>query len=53
MVCVGSRKQKWCSGRGLNFIRTYQASIDIVDDIPPTVEIVQDTPLATRCVGER
>ena len=28
VVCVGAGKRKWCSGRGLNFMRTYQAYVD-------------------------
>jgi hypothetical protein len=47
VVCVGKERSNWCSGRGLNYIRTYKASVGIVDDLPPVVEIVQDTPLAT------
>ena len=46
VICVGADKRKWCSGRGLNYVRTYQATVVIADDIAPTVGILQDTPLA-------
>jgi 5-hydroxyisourate hydrolase-like protein (transthyretin family) len=47
VVCVGKDRRNWCSGRGRNYIRTFTASVGIVDDLPPAVEILPDTPLAT------
>jgi hypothetical protein len=47
IVCVGRHRGDWCSGRGRNYIRTYKASVGIVDDLLPSVEILPDTPLAT------
>jgi hypothetical protein len=46
VICVGDRKRKWCSARGRNYMRTYKASIGIVDNLPPAVAIMQNTPLA-------
>ena len=47
IICVGSAKRNWCSARGRNYVRTYQVWVDLVDYIPPVVQILQDTPLAT------
>jgi hypothetical protein len=47
VMCKGTRERPWCSGRQLNYLRTKSATFDVVDDIAPTVEILQDTPLAT------
>ena len=47
VVCVGAKRRKWCSGRGFNFIRTHEATITLVDTAPPSVQILQNTPLAS------
>ena len=47
VVCVGTKRKPWCSARELNYIRTYAATVDVVDNLPPAVEILPDTPLAT------
>jgi hypothetical protein len=47
VVCVGAPGRPSCSARGLNYIRTFQAKVGIVDDQPPAVAIAPDTPLAT------
>jgi hypothetical protein len=46
VICVGKARQRWCSARGANYIRTRFATVGLVDDLSPTVEIVPDTPLA-------
>ena len=46
VICVGNRASKTCSARGANFIRTYKASVDVVDNTGPTTSIIADTPLA-------
>ena len=47
VICKGKGRRDWCSARGLNYIRTRSARITLVDNQPPAVEILQDTPLAT------
>jgi hypothetical protein len=46
VICVGNRASKTCSARGRNFIRTYKASVDIVDNTAPTASIIANTALA-------
>lgn len=46
VICEGAPGHKACSGRGLNYIRTYQAEVGIEDDQAPSATIVTDTPLA-------
>jgi hypothetical protein len=46
VVCVGTKRQNWCSGNEANYINTEEASVVFSDALPPTVEIQQDTPLA-------
>ena len=46
VICVGNRTSKSCSARGANFIRTYKASVDVVDNTAPTASIIANTPLA-------
>jgi hypothetical protein len=44
VVCVGSKKKRFCSSRGLNYIRTFKAQATVVDTSPPAVSIIQDNP---------
>ena len=46
VACVGNRREKWCSARGLNYIRTEAATVQLVDYSPPAVAIVPNTPLS-------
>jgi len=46
VVCQGAPGRNVCSGRGANYIRTYQAQLGVTDDQPPTATIGMDTPLA-------
>lgn len=46
VICVGGNGHRSCSARGLNFVRTYKASVGVVDSLPPAVAIPPDTPLA-------
>jgi hypothetical protein len=43
-ICVGAPGRPSCSGRGLNYIRTLKFQADVVDNLLPTVRIVQDNP---------
>jgi hypothetical protein len=47
VICQGGGGRKSCSARCANYIRTYQAEVNIVDDQAPTATIVADTPLTT------
>ena len=47
VICMGGDGRKSCSSRGINYIRTYQAEVGVVDDQPPVATIALDTPLAT------
>jgi hypothetical protein len=47
VLCKGKGGRPWCSARGRNYIRTRSATVQLVDDLAPTVEILQDTPLAS------
>jgi hypothetical protein len=47
VICKGKGRRDWCSARGLNYIRTRHATVELVDDVPPAVGILQDAPLAT------
>jgi 5-hydroxyisourate hydrolase-like protein (transthyretin family) len=44
VICVGSTKKRFCSSRGLNYIRTFTARATVVDTSPPAVSIAQDNP---------
>ncbi|MGH2802456.1 MAG: hypothetical protein ACRDL4_05320, partial [Thermoleophilaceae bacterium] len=44
VVCVGKRRSRYCSSRGLNYIRTFKAQATVVDVSPPLVGILQDNP---------
>jgi len=46
IICVGDGNHNNCSARGLNYIRTLKAAVGIADVSPPTVSILQGTPLA-------
>ena len=46
VICKGKGRRDWCSARGLNYIRTKHATVELVDDVPPVVQILPDTPLA-------
>lgn len=39
VACVASRRQRSCSARGLNYIRTLAASVTVVDVTAPAVQI--------------
>ena len=43
-ICVGAPGRPYCSGRGLNYIRTFKAQADVVDNLLPAVRILQDNP---------
>lgn len=43
-VCVGGNGSHFCSSRGSNYIRTYQATAVVADSSPPSVAIAQDNP---------
>jgi hypothetical protein len=43
-VCVGGSRERFCSARSINRIRTFWAEATIADDSPPAVGIVQDNP---------
>ena len=47
VICKGGDGGKSCSARGLNYIRTYQAEVGVVDQQPPAATIAADTPLAS------
>lgn len=44
VICTGRRKRRFCSARGLNYIRTFTAQATVVDNSPPTVSIAADNP---------
>jgi 5-hydroxyisourate hydrolase-like protein (transthyretin family) len=46
VICVGGDGRQSCSARGSNLIRTYKATVGVVDGLAPSVAILQDTPLA-------
>jgi hypothetical protein len=43
-VCVGGDGRRFCSARGVNYIRTFQAQAVVSDTTGPAVGIVQDNP---------
>jgi hypothetical protein len=47
VICEGGGGRKWCSARGANYIRTYQAAVGVADEQAPTATITTDTPLAS------
>lgn len=44
VVCVGRQGRRFCSARGLNYIRTFTAQATVVDNSPPAVGIAADNP---------
>ncbi len=46
VICVGGKERKSCSARGRNYLRTYEAEVQIVDVLAPAASIIGDTPLA-------
>jgi hypothetical protein len=46
VVCVGSRRARRCSARGINYLRTRKAIARIADVTGPSVSIAPNTPLA-------
>lgn len=46
VICMGGDGRKSCSGRQLNYVRTYKAVVTVVDTQAPTATITPDTPLA-------
>jgi hypothetical protein len=44
VVCVGGRGRRWCSSRGLNYIRTFTAQATVVDTTGPSVNVIPDNP---------
>jgi hypothetical protein len=46
-VCVGAPDRPYCSGRGLNYIRTWKIEADVVDNLLPAVRILEDNPFTT------
>ena len=44
--CMGSGGERSCSARSSNYIRTYKASVRIVDGLAPGVGVLPDTPLS-------
>lgn len=47
VICMGGGGRRSCSGRKLNYLRTYKAVIGVADQQPPTATIAGDTPLST------
>lgn len=45
VTCKPPRKQKWCSTKEANYIKTERASVVLADAQPPSVAVLQDTPL--------
>lgn len=43
-VCAGGGEKRFCSARGVNYIRTFQAQAVVSDTTGPSVGIVQDNP---------
>jgi hypothetical protein len=41
-ICVGAPRRPYCSARGLNYIRTWKALAEVVDNLLPAVRILQD-----------
>lgn len=46
IVCMGGGGRKSCSGRQVNYVRTYKAVVSVIDTQAPTATILGDTPLA-------
>ncbi|MDP8909347.1 MAG: hypothetical protein M3N47_09590, partial [Chloroflexota bacterium] len=46
VICQGTDGRGSCSARSINYIRTYQAEVGVVDEQPPLATIAPDTPLA-------
>lgn len=42
VVCVGKRGRRFCSARGLNYIRTFTAQATVIDNSGPAVGVVPD-----------
>jgi hypothetical protein len=47
VVCVGSNRRRYCSARGLNYIRTFTAEATVVDVLGPAVSVLGEGPLAS------
>lgn len=47
VICMGGGGRRSCSGRKLNYLRTYKAVIGVADQQPPTATVLADTPIAT------
>jgi hypothetical protein len=43
-ICVGGSRKRFCSARGINQIRTFQAQATVADITGPAVGILQDNP---------
>jgi hypothetical protein len=46
-ICVGAPRRPYCSGRGLNYIRTWKLQADVVDNALPAVRLLEDNPFTT------
>ena len=44
VICVGDHGRKYCSARSRNYLRTYEAQVQIADVVAPTASIIADTP---------
>jgi hypothetical protein len=42
VICVGSPSRRWCSSRGLNYIRTFTAQATVTDNSGPAVAVIAD-----------
>jgi hypothetical protein len=42
VICVGSPSRRWCSARGLNYIRTFTAQATVTDNSGPAVSVIAD-----------
>jgi hypothetical protein len=42
VICVGSPSRRWCSARGLNYIRTFTAQATVTDNSGPAVAVIAD-----------
>jgi len=47
VICTGRRERRFCSTRGLNYIRTFTAQATVVDNSPPAVGIIADNPFTS------
>jgi hypothetical protein len=42
VVCVGGRGRRFCSARGLNYIRTFTAQATVIDTTGPAANVISD-----------